>query len=1009
STPVEEKLAAIYAQVLGLERVGVDDSFFDLGGDSILSIQVASKARTMGIVLKSRDVFLEKTVAGVAGVAVVVDRVEETPEDGVGDVELTPIISWLEGVEGPIEDFNQAMILQAPAGVEFSDVVVLLQALLDRHDMLRAQVSTGSDGDCGWLLRVREPGSVVAAEHLVRVDSLSPAHAAEARSKLEHSAGRMISGIWAEDSSQLLLIIHHLVVDGVSWRILLDDINSGWSSYRHDRAVNIPLGGTSFRRWASLLSEYAHSTEVVSQKSAWSELGEVPSLLPAADPLKDTFATAGRVSMSLSSDSTRLLMGRVPAAFHSGVHEILLIAFGLAIAEFTDSSETPIIVDVEGHGRDHEFAADIDLTRTIGWFTTKYPVLLELDSVPWQRVIDGGEELGDVVKRAKERLRASPDGLTYGLLRYLNSDDELEAADPTIGFNYLGRIDASTGSSPIGDLATDGRWRMSIADDSLGCSKTAMPVMHTVEVNAVATNTADGLTLHASWTWATSKLDLSQVVRLGELWFEALEGIIDHVRDGGGGLTPSDVALASVDQHQIQNIEYEYDTADILPLAPLQEGLLFHVVYGDDAGAAYASQIDIGLAGMVDVPRLSDAVQSVAGRHPNLCARFVYENLDKPVQVILANPEVPWRFVDLADEVDDAARLRQILREERSAVCNFTHESPSRGLLVRLAEDRYRFVFTSHHIVYDGWSLPLVISEIFAIYNRENLRPAVPYSKFLSWLSEQDTVAAEDVWSSVFEGFETPTLVRTPDHGSRTGGRESNTYRMSARTTRGIRDLARSQSTTASTVVQAAWAQLLSSMTGSGDVAFGMTVSGRPADLAGAESMVGLFINTVPVRAVVDPAHSVSDLIDQLQAEYNSTLDHQHLALSRIHRVTGHKALFDTLFVFENYPIETSLAELGGDSLTVTDLQSHEANHYPLTIQVLPGDELGCRIEFRTDVFDEVTVQRLVTRLERILQGMVADPGQRLSAIELLDEVESGQLDVLGNRGVLGETGVGVS
>ena len=199
---------------------------------------------------------------------------------------------------------------------------------------------------------------------------------------------------------------------------------------------------------------------------------------------------------------------------------------------------------------------------------------------------------------------------------------------------------------------------------------------------------------------------------------------------------------------------------------------------------------------------------------------------------------------------------------------------------------------------------------------------------------------------------------------------------MPAQTTRAINELARSCHTTVNTVLQAAWAQLLMWLTGQHDVAFGTAVSGRSAEVTGAESMVGLLINTVPVRATITPATTIADLLDQLQRAHNHTLEHQHLALSEIHRATGHDQLFDTLFVYQNYPVDTT-ALFGANGLAVTEFTGREYNHYPLTLQATPGTELGLRVEFDTDVFDAASIERLIERFKRVLVAMTGDSVQQ--------------------------------
>ncbi len=441
--------------------------------------------------------------------------------------------------------------------------------------------------------------------------------------------------------------------------------------------------------------------------------------------------------------------------------------------------------------------------------------------------------------------------------------------------------------------------------------------------------------------------------------------------------------------------------ADVLTLTPLQQGLLFHASTAQGGDDVYAVQLQIAVSGRLDPDRLREAVHAVVTRHPHLAARFS-DKFENPVQIIPANPVVPWRYVDLGGSDSDLdEQIGQVCAAERVAVCNLADQPAFRAALIRTAEDRHRFVLTNHHIVLDGWSLPIVLGEIFASYYGQRLPAAGSYRKFVTWLAGRDLDAARAAWREVLAGFDTPTLVGPPGRLG-LGRRGVASYRVPEQTTRALSELARSCHTTVSTVLQAGWAQLLMSQTGRRDVAFGTTVSGRPTELAGADSMVGLLINTVPVRAHITSATTTVELLDQLQSAYNHTLEHQHLALSEIHRVTGQEHLFDTFFVYENYPIDAA-ALSGSDGLAVTEITHHEYNHYPLAIQALPGNELGLRVEFDTDVFDAAGIEALVERFRRLLVAMTADPARRLASIDVLDGGEHARLDGWGNRAVLAQ------
>ncbi|KMO74622.1 Linear gramicidin synthase subunit D [Mycolicibacterium chubuense] len=982
---VEEILAGIYARVLGLDRVGVDDSFFDLGGDSILSMQVVAQARAAGLGCRPRDIFVEQTVARLARVVQAGVRADAPVDLGTGDVRATPIMRWLHEVPGPTREFNQTMVVQAPPGVTADDVAVVLQALIDRHGMLRARLET--DGT----LTVPEPQTLDAAGYLRTVEQLSGEALVSARAELDPAAGVMLRAVFAAATREVAVVVHHLVIDAVSWRILLEDLNVAWAQHRTGHPATLPITGTSFRTWSSVLAEYAASAAVAATAERWRAVLAAPPALPPPDPHADTYASAASVTATLDTDTTRRLLGDVPAAFHAGVTDILLAALALACAEFAGSAQ-PIGIDVEGHGRAEDLSPGLDLSRTAGWFTTRYPVALQVQRPDWTQVGAGGPVVGAVVKHAKEELRSLPDGLTYGLVRHLTPHSDLQAPEPTIAFNYLGR------AGHLGIDDTD-LWRPSPDGMTIAAAagQISMPLGHTVELTAVAVDSGAGPEFTTTWTWATSVLTHEDIGRLNQLWTDALTGICLHVAHGGGGLTPSDIAPAALTQDQIDALEHHHDLRDILPLTPVQQGLLFHSRTAREFGVGgdlYAMQLEITIAGPLNPDALHDAVRAVAHRHPHLVARFA-DGYDPPVQIIAAAPQVPWQYREVAGE-DDIAR---VCAAERAAVCDLTDGTPFRVALLRTGSDEHRVVLTNHHIVLDGWSLPILLQEIFAGYLGQRL-PAPPvFRRFVEWLHDRDADAARAAWREVLDGLDAPTLVGPPDR-SESGVRGSSASRLPETTTAALTDLARAHHTTVNIVLQAAWAQTLASLTGHHDVVFGTTVSGRPTEVTGAESMVGLMINTIPVRARLTPATTTADLLAQLHDAHHRTLDHQHLALTEIHRIAGQEQLFDTLFVFENYPVDT--AAMGGvGELSITAVAARETNHYPMTLQAMPGRELGLRIEYDTTVFEPSVIEAVTRRFQRVLSAMIATPQRRLSAIDVLDPAERDTLGRLGNSTML--------
>ncbi|MET9694897.1 amino acid adenylation domain-containing protein, partial [Streptomyces sp. NPDC006514] len=567
----EELLCGLFAELLGLERVGIDDSFFALGGDSIISIQLVSRAHKAGLVLKTSDVFQHHTPGGLAAVAGDAATVEEEgPDAGIGAVPLTPIVHWLRGRGGPVAGFHQSMLLHAPAGCTAGHLVTALQGLLDRHDMLRARLTRAAGG--GWALETGARGSIRADGLLRRVAAAGADITAEARAaqlRLDPDAGVMLQAVWfdagPDEPGRLLLLVHHLVVDGISWRILCPELPLLYAAAAEGRPAELGSVGTSFRSWAEHLVKEALEPRRAAELPLWTGIlgADEPSLgRRPLDAVRDTAGAARKLTLTLPAEHTEPLLTLVPAAFHAGVNDVLLTAFALAVTDWRrDGAAGPgVLLDLEGHGRE-EIREGIDVSRTVGWFTSMYPVRLDpgVHDADWPEIWAGGPAAGRALKEVKEQLRVIPDrGIGYGLLRHLNPETGSALAAlpaPQISFNYLGRIDLSDGGP--GAAVPDWAAR---SDVDLGDGyDVQMPVAHALEMNAVTQDQADGPRLVATWSWPDELFDEGRVRELAEGWFRALKALAAHAEaPEAGGLTPSDVPLVSLSQQDLDLLQEDW-------------------------------------------------------------------------------------------------------------------------------------------------------------------------------------------------------------------------------------------------------------------------------------------------------------------------------------------------------------------------------------------------------------------------------------------------------------------
>ncbi|MYX99793.1 non-ribosomal peptide synthetase, partial [Streptomyces sp. SID486] len=584
-TARERLLVELFAQALGVDRVAPDDDFFTLGGDSIVSIRLVSLARAAGIGFAVRDIFEQRTVAGLAGVAEeLAGSVPDADDPGVGAVVPTPIMRWFEARGGEVDAFHQAMLLEVPAALGEDHLVTAVQTLVDHHGALRLTrtkggADDGDDGDGGdgggaWSWEVAPVGSVPATELVRRVDvgsagvdeALVRARVEAEVARLSADRGPLLGVVWFDAgparSGRLLLVVNHLVVDGVSWRILLPDLVAAWEGAVAGRPARLEPVGTSLRRWSRLLAAEARRPARAAEATLWTELlaaADPPLTAGRLDPVRDTVGRARECTLSLPPEVTGPLLTTVPAAFHAGVNDVLLTALALAVAEWCrergTGRSTALLVDVEGHGRE-EIVAGVDLSRTVGWFTSLYPVRVDPGPLVWTEVVEGGPALGQALKRVKEQLRALPDhGMGFGLLRHLNPETGRRLAAlrvPQLGFNYLGRFPAA------GTAVAPGRpgWTVAAETGLLSGADPATALAHGLEVNSMVRDAPDGPCLEAVWTWAPGLWSETHVRVLAERWFQAIRGLVRHGdRSGTGGHTPSDFPLTELSQHDIEQLE----------------------------------------------------------------------------------------------------------------------------------------------------------------------------------------------------------------------------------------------------------------------------------------------------------------------------------------------------------------------------------------------------------------------------------------------------------------------
>lgn len=1026
-THAEEVLCSLVKQLLAVLEIAPDNNFFSLGGDSILAIQLVSRARQAGLIVTLRNVFQQPDIEALAAVSHFAQKPAAAPlEIGVGTMPPTPILCWFLERGGSLHRFSQSMLLQVPADLKHEHLVLALQAILDCHDALRLRFTGAEGGREEWKLEVRPKGAVSAALCLQAKDIQGldadarqkrieeEAQAAQTRLSAEH--GIMLQAVWFDagrsSPGRLLLTIHHLSIDGVSWRILLPDLAVCVAAIAAGTTPVLEPSPVSFRGWAQRLNQEARNPERVKELPFWTDtLKGALELLPGykLNPGRDTSGSMRQIALTLPASVTAPLLSHVVAAFHARINDVLLAGFVLSIMNWRRNSGegTSVLIDLEGHGRE-AIVDGLDLSRTVGFFTTIFPVRFDpgsLGSGPLdlEEAWSGGKALGNAVKSVKEQLGKIPsNGIGYGLLRYLNPETARALSDlpeSQIDFNYLGRF-------PVTDT---GNWTP--CEFLTGGLDPDMPFHHPLEVDSMVLEHSSGPELTATWSWLPAAFSEQDIRLLAEGWFHILETLVQHcAKPGMGGLTPSDLPLVALSQSEIDRLESEYgEIQDILPLSPVQEGMLFHAFYDVTGPDIYNVQVLLTLEGALDEEALQEAARALLRRHPNLRAAFKHQELARPVQIIPQDISLQFQILDFSslEEPKRERRLAELVAKERVTRFELDTSPLFRFHLVRCSPQKFRLLITTHHILIDGWSLPLMLRDLLLLYAHHGSPAALPrvtpFRDYLAWLARQDRKASEAAWREALAGLEEGTRMSAAGSLREPKIPERIYVVLDEELTSRLTERARARSLTLNNVIQAAWAVLLSRYTGRDDVVFGSTVSGRNPEINGIESMIGLLINTLPTRVQLRSSDSFNDLLSRLSQEQSALFSHQYLGLLEIQRMTGLNELFDTLVVFENFPMNrvTEKEVFGG--VRLTEIDTNDSTHYPLSLLLSPGQGLTGQslimgFEYQPDCFAGDFVNALSRRFVRLLEAYADDPDQVVNSIDLLSEPERRQILVEFNQ-----------
>ncbi len=991
---VEEKLCEIWQEVLGIKRIGIDDSFFDCGGDSIKAIQVSSRLNKYKMKLEIKDLLSNPTIRGAAAFVNESAGTNQAEQILEGETSLTPIQKWFfEQKFTNQHHFNQAMFLYSPHGFDEEIVKKVFEKIVKHHDILRVkfieqegqvvQYIRNSDSDNLFSIDVKEIYDNENCQEIIEKE------AGKIQAGIDLKTGPLVKlGLFKTNKGDHFIIaIHHLVVDAVSFRIILEDFKTGYKQLQDGMDIEFSDKTCSYRQWAQALEEYGNSKEVKWQRKYWENIVSRQCKLPVDNEIQTRKIKDSRdCKIVLSKEDTYRFLKETNKAYNTEANDILLTALGVSVKAWKGLNH--VLISMEGHGREN-IAKNIDVTRTVGWFTSQYPLLLDMEKA---------DDISHAVRIVKEEIRQLPDkGVGYQVIK--NNPDktvrEKLEYENEITFNYLGQFDQDINDEFIDISPYSAGDYLSPDSESLG----------KISINGSVMD--DKLQFLVSFNKNEYKEE--SVLEFTRIYKENLLSIIKHCAEKKvKEYTPYDVGASYVSLEDFDEICKTYPAGEIksiYSLTPMQEGMLFH--YLKDMGSSvYFEQFSVKITGKSDVKNFEKSFDILMQRYDIFRSSIVYKDLKKSKQVVLKNrtPEVYYEDISYMQEEQKLEYIRQYKNKDRERGFDLSNDNLIRLSILDFAKDTKIIIWSFHHIIMDGWCLGIVFNEFFNIYNTLSkgiplkLTPVNEYKNYVDWIDKQDNNEARDYWRDYLGGYEQLTGITATKSADkvREYSKEEYIFRINKDLTLQLKNLASKNHATLSNVIQLIWAIILQKYNNTNDVVFGSVVSGRPSEIEGIEKMVGLFVNTLPVRVKAEADMTVLELLKNVQNNAIKSLNYSYFPLVEIQTDSELKdKLLNHIIAFENYPIQEISEESKNASEIDISLDTndvYEEINYDFNIMVGPAEDIIFRFSYNAYLYDQDYIQRISEHVLSIVEQILASEDLKVSEILLLNEKEKDKL-----------------